>query len=229
MLVDTKFYSVYDIEGKSIYGKCKNEKCTEKEYVKLDLNKVNIIEFNKILYKIKVTEIPYSEQNLMSYTYTDDKGQRLNFMIEKQLNPTSCSYYAIFKTDEKNIIENYDKCSYYIVGNDIAINLHVHKMVMLKSNPKEFSSETYETRTLNGKISNDFSTLILNIYNNEYIMTEYTHELLADYNGEYILYNKETQMIYDLKGLSLRKYILGKDGFEKEQLDLSKYTIIDRK
>lgn len=227
ILVDTKFYSMYDIEGKSIYGKCKNEKCTKKEYIQLDLNKVNIIEFNKILYKIKTDEIPYSEQNLLSYTYTDDKGQKISFMTQEHLSPTSCSYYATFKTDEKSIIENYDKCSYHIVGNDITINLKVHRMVILKSNPEEFSSETYETRTLNGKISNDFNVLVLNIDNKEYIMSEYNYRQLANYNGEYVLYNKETQKIYDLNGLSLSAYILEGADFKKEQLDLSKYTIID--
>lgn len=184
-------------------------------------------ESKKVLYKMRIEDLPYGNLDVLSYRYTDADGNKINILFDDVFSQP-CSYYATIKDKTTTRQENYNTCSYTVKDNILTLGLYVKRMIWLNNDSDYFISDTYEYFELYGKFDKSFKQLTLDIDNKEYVLLNPVYEKMLDAHMEYALYDEETNEFFDLNGLSILEIVPDEDTLTKKlQLNLSEYKIKD--
>lgn len=174
----------------------------------------------KVLYKMKIDELPYLKEKLISY-YGGSDSNKVGFIINEN---DYCSLTQNIKNNNYSKTVMSKECSYTINENKLNLKLELGITIVNGSNV-ENKTENIE---ITGTFNETFEELNLELSDASYILVNRTYQKLLDRELQYALYDEETKEVYDLEGLSINEIdfsdINNLDG-KKVQLDLSKYKI----
>ena len=180
----------------------------------------------KILYKMKIDELPYINETFLSYSFNDTIGNKVVYMID---STNKCIFYQLEKSDSLSVLQISSDCAYSVKNNHITIDLAVNKTYINESS--HTTTNSTDKLVIEGTFNIQLSRLDLIIGNNEYELINGTYQKLIDRNLEYALYDPETHIFYDLDGISLYELdysdgnVTGDYSGKKVQINLSDYDI----